>query len=77
MTLNVASNIHNQASVLSTVGMIHGNRKAARTSPLQRKVLFSTSARAMPNTSLSTVAMAVYTKVFWTVWVRWYCRRCV
>jgi hypothetical protein len=59
MTLKVASNIHNQASVLNTVGMIHGSKKAARTRPLPRKVLFRTSASAMPNTSLRTVAAAV------------------
>jgi hypothetical protein len=59
ITLKVASNIHNQASALRTVGMIQGSKKAARTSPFPRKVLFNTRARAMPNPSLRMVAAAV------------------
>ena len=58
-TLNVASNIHCQASVLRTVGTIHGRSMDARTIRLNRKWWFRSSAASMPSASLRTVAMKV------------------
>ena len=58
-TLNVESNIHCQASVLSTVGMIHGRSIPARTIRLNRKWWFRRSAVTIPRASLKNVAMNV------------------
>jgi hypothetical protein len=58
-TLNVASNIHCQASVLRTVGTIQGRSIDARTIRLKRKWWFRSSAAAMPSASLRAVAMNV------------------
>jgi hypothetical protein len=62
-TLNVGSNIHFQAKVDSTVGMMNGRSIAARTSRLPLKCRFNRSASHMPSTSLPTVATPVYTNV--------------
>ena len=59
MTLKVGSNIHFQASVDSTVGMMNGNRMKARVNALPLKLLFSSSASHRPSASLKTVVTAV------------------
>jgi len=58
-TLNVASNIHCQASVLRTVGTIQGRSIPARTIRLNRKWWFRSSAATIPRASLKKVAMKV------------------
>src|SRR5881394_4176857 len=62
-TLKVGSNIHFQASVESTVGMMNGSRMKARTQALPRKLRLSSSASHSPSASLNTVVTAVYTIV--------------
>ena len=66
MTLKVGSNIHFQAKVDSTVGMMKGSRMKARTSALPLKCRLSSIASHRPSASLKTVVTAVYTKVFQT-----------
>src|ERR1700758_5336900 len=66
MTLKVGSNIHFQASVDSTVGMMNGSRMNARVKALPLKLLFSSSASHKPNASLKTVVTNVYRQVFHT-----------
>src|SRR5579862_4918703 len=66
MTLKVGSNIHFQAKVESTVGMINGSRMNARVNALPLKWRLSSKASHSPKPSLKTVATAVYTKVFQT-----------
>src|SRR5207253_11032636 len=63
-TLNVGSNIHRQAKVDSTVGMMNGSSIEARTRRLPRKLRFRSRASHMPRTSLKIVAQNVYTNVF-------------
>ena len=58
-TLKVGSNIHFQASVDSTVGMMNGSRMKARTQVLPRKCRFSSSASHSPSASLNTVVTPV------------------
>ena len=58
-TLKVGSNIHRQARVLSTLGMIHGSSSAARTNRWAGKTWFSRRAITIPSASLKTVVMAV------------------
>jgi hypothetical protein len=58
-TLNVASNIHCQASVLRTVGTIQGSSIPALTIRLNRKWWFRRSAAPIPRASLRIVAMKV------------------
>ena len=58
-TLKVGSNIHFQAKVESTVGMMKGRSIEARTSRLPRKWRLSSSASHIPSASLRTVATAV------------------
>ena len=58
-TLKVGSNIHFQASVESTVGMMNGNRMKARTQDLPRKLRFRSRASHSPSASLKTVVTAV------------------
>ena len=59
MTLKVGSNIHFQASVDSTVGMMKGSRIKARVMALPLKWWLSSSASHRPSASLNTVATAV------------------
>ena len=66
MTLKVGSNIHFQAKVDSTVGMMKGSRTKARTSALPRKCRLSSIASHRPRPSLNTVVTPVYQKVFQT-----------
>jgi len=58
-TLNVASNIHCQASVLRTVGTIQGRSIPALTIRLNRKWWFRRSAAPIPSASLRIVAIKV------------------
>ena len=67
MTLKVGSNIHFQAKVDSTVGMMNGSRMKARTSALPLKCRLSSIASHRPSASLNTVVTPVYQKVFQTV----------
>ena len=67
MTLKVGSNIHFQAKVDSTVGMMNGSRMKARTSALPLKWRLSSIASHRPSASLNTVVTPVYQKVFQTV----------
>src|SRR6185312_4793161 len=62
-TLKVGSNIHFQASVESTVGMMNGSRMKARTHALPRKCRLRSSASHNPSASLNTVVTPVYTNV--------------
>ena len=63
-TLNVASNIHSQASVLRTVGTIKGSNTVARVIFARRNLRFSNTASHMPRTALKTVATVVKNTVF-------------
>src|SRR5271165_1755520 len=65
-TLNVGSNIHFQANVDSTVGMMNGSRMKARTQAFPLKCQFSNCASHRPSTSLNTVVTKVYQQVFHT-----------
>src|SRR5471030_1375789 len=65
-TLKVGSNIHFQAKVDSTVGMMNGSRMKARTSALPLKCRLSSIASHRPKASLNTVVTPVYQKVFQT-----------
>src|SRR6266446_2644567 len=67
MTLKVGSNIHFQAKVDSTVGMMKGSRMKARTSALPLKWRLSSIASHRPSASLNTVVTPVYQNVFQTV----------
>ena len=58
-TLKVGSNIHRQASVESTLGMIQGSSRAARTKRWKGNTWFSSSAIDSPRTSLKTVVTRV------------------
>jgi hypothetical protein len=58
-TLNVGSNIHFQAKVDSTVGMIKGSRMKARVKALNLKLRLSSSASHSPSASLKIVVMSV------------------
>ena len=73
-TLNVASNIHNHAKVLSTVGTINGRRTAARVKRENRNLRFRIRASHMPKVVLKIVATVVKKKVFQAVcqkiWLR-------
>src|SRR5260370_31691971 len=66
MTLKVGSNIHFQAKVDSSVGMMNGSRMKARTSALPLKWRLSSIASHRPSPSLNTVVTPVYQKVFQT-----------
>src|SRR5579862_9992040 len=66
MTLKVGSNIHFQAKVESTVGMMNGSRMKARTIALPLKWRLSSIASHRPSASLKTVVTPVYQKVFQT-----------
>ena len=59
MTLKVGSNIHFQAKVESTVGMMKGRRMKARTIALPLKWRLSRSASQRPIPSLKTVVTPV------------------
>src|SRR5262245_19837779 len=59
MTLKVGSNIHFQAKVDSTVGMMNGSRMNARVNALPRKLRLSSSASHSPSPSLKTVVTPV------------------
>ncbi len=59
MTLKVGSNIHFQARVDSTVGMMNGNRMKARVKALPRKWRLSKTASHRPSTSLKIVVTKV------------------
>ena len=59
MTLKVGSNIHFQAKVESTVGMMKGRRMKARTIALPLKWRLSRSASQSPIPSLKTVVTPV------------------
>ena len=65
-TLKVGSNIHFQAKVESTVGMMNGSRMKARTNALPRKWRLSSMASHRPSVSFNTVVTPVYQKVFHT-----------
>ena len=67
MTLKVGSNIHFQAKVDSTVGMMKGSRMKARTIALPLKWRLSSIASHRPSASLNTVVTPVYQNVFQTV----------
>src|SRR5436190_8496286 len=60
MTLKVGSNIHFQAKVDSTVGMMKGSRMKARTSALPLKWRLSSIVSHRPSDSLDRVETAVY-----------------
>src|SRR4051794_33883306 len=66
ITLKVGSNIHFQAKVESTVGMMKGSRMNARVNALPLKLRFSSTASHKPSASLNTVVTAVYQHVFQT-----------
>ena len=59
ITLKVGSNIHFQAKVDSTVGMMNGSRMKARVKALPLKLLFSSIASHRPSASLNTVVTNV------------------
>ena len=59
ITLNVGSNIHFQAKVESTVGMMNGNRMNARVSALPLKWRFKSMASHKPSASLKIVVTIV------------------
>ncbi len=59
ITLKVGSNIHFQAKVDSTVGMMNGNRMKARAKALPLKWRLSSSASHSPSTSLKIVVTKV------------------
>ena len=59
ITLKVGSNIQRQASVLSTVGMMNGRSRAARTNRCRGKAWLRSKAMTSPSTSLKTVVHAV------------------
>ena len=59
ITLKVGSNIHFQARVDSTVGMMNGNRIKARVKALPLKWRLRSIASHRPSTSLKIVATAV------------------
>ena len=59
MTLKVGSNIHFQAKVESTVGMMKGSRMKARVIALPLKFRLSSSASQRPSASLNTVVTTV------------------
>src|ERR671934_2214310 len=63
MTLKVGSNIQRHASVDSTLGMIHGNKSAARVNLWPGKLWFSKSAIASPSKNFTIVVKKVYAKV--------------
>ena len=58
-TLKVGSNIHFQANVDSTVGMMNGKRIKARMNALPRKCRLSSKASHNPSASLKTVVTKV------------------
>ena len=58
-TLKVGSNIHFQAKVESTVGMMNGSRMKARVKALPRKWRLSSIASHSPSASLKTVVTPV------------------
>ncbi len=58
-TLNVGSNIHFQAKVDSTVGMMKGSRMKARVNALPLKLRLSSIASHSPSDSLKTVVTPV------------------
>ncbi len=58
-TLKVGSNIHFQANVDSTVGMMNGSRMKARTNALPLKCRFSSNASHSPSASFRTVVTKV------------------
>ena len=58
-TLKAGSSIHNQATVLSTVGTINGNSSSARTRFFMRKCWFIARARPSPPTIFNSVATPV------------------
>src|ERR1051326_3987576 len=66
MTLKVGSNIHFQAKVESTVGMMKGSRMKARVNALPRKCRLSSTASHRPSASLKIVVTKVYQQVFHT-----------
>ena len=59
MTLKVGSNIHFQAKVDSTVGMMNGSRMKARVKALPLKWRLSSMASHRPSASLKTVVTPV------------------
>src|SRR2546425_1415460 len=61
-TLKVGSNIHFQAKVDSTVGMMKGSRMKARISALPLKWRLSSIARHRPSASLNTAGAPLYQK---------------
>ena len=63
-TLKVASNIHSQASVLSTVGTMNGSSTAARVNRARRNLRLSRTASHIPSAALKIVAMMVKNTVF-------------
>ncbi len=67
MTLKVASNIQSQASVLSTVGTMNGNRMAARVNLEKTNFRCGINASHIPSTVLNTVAVAVKSTVLTAV----------
>ena len=67
-TLKVASNIHNHARPLSTVGTMNGSSTVARVKRASRNLRFSRMASHMPNTALMTVAAMVKMTVFHAAW---------
>src|SRR5215469_16884305 len=66
ITLKVGSNIHFQAKVESTVGIMNGKSTNARVIALPLKCRLSRSASHKPSASLNTVVTPVYQNVFQT-----------
>ena len=60
----MASNIHSQASVLSTVGTMNGSSTADRVTRCRRNLRLSRIASHIPSAALNTVAMKVKNTVF-------------
>ncbi len=66
-TLKVASNIHSQASPLSTVGTMKGSRMTARVKRAKRILRYRINASHIPKALLKMVAIAVKNTVFHAV----------
>ncbi len=60
----MASNIHSQHSVLSTVGTMNGSSTAERVMRWKRNLRLSRTASHIPSAALNTVAMKVKKTVF-------------
>src|SRR5260221_2940373 len=69
-TLKVGSNIHRQASVERTLGMIQGSSRAARAKRWSGNTWFSSRAIDIPRANLKTVVMAGHSIGFQKLWTK-------